>query len=79
MLLGDVRRMLFALSTYFVAFSAAAAAARKDEGTGQVAQDRSMLDFLFMQFVWPLIDFPSLDLGFDSPTPASGILAVQSS
>ena len=49
--------------------SAAAAALylRKDEGTGQVDPDRSMWDFLFMQFVWPIVDFPSLDLGFESP------------
>ena len=32
-----------------------------------MAPDRSFWDFLFMQFVWPLVDYPGLDLGFDSP------------
>ena len=68
-LLGDVKRVAFVASTFVFAFSAAAAALylRKDEETGEVAPDRSIWDFLFMQFVWPLVDYPSLELGFDSP------------
>ena len=26
-----------------------------------------MTDYFFMQFAWPVVNFPSLDLGFDSP------------
>ena len=60
---------LLVSSVFLVAFSAAAAAlyVREDADTGKLFTDHSIADYFFMQFMWAIVDYPSLELGFESP------------
>ena len=65
---GDVFNLVVS-SIFLVAFSASAAALylREDEDAGKLISEHSIADYFFMQFMWAIVDYPSLELGFDSP------------
>ena len=46
---------------------AAALYVREDADTGKLFTDHSIADYFFMQFMWAIVDYPSLELGFESP------------
>ena len=66
---GDVFNFLVVSSVFLVAFSASAATLylREDEDTGKLLSEHSIADYFFMQFMWAIVEYPSLELGFDSP------------
>ena len=66
---GDFAHFLVVASMMMFSFSAAAAALylQVDKETGDPTYKNSIIDFFFMQFVWPLVDITHFDLGYDSP------------